>query len=281
MEKIVGDDANYDLSAIRPITDEEFKHFRDLIYDVAGIAMSPDKKTLVGGRLSKRLAAHSLDTFAKYYRFVTSNRKSEEFQIMVELLTTNETYFFREPQHFDFLRDQVLKHWEGKNFRLWSAACSSGEEVYTLAMVLSEHLPAGQWEIHGSDINSQVLKQSRRGVYTFKGKGKMPQKLLHKYCLKGVREQEGRFLVKKQLKSRCFFHQINLMEELPDIGIFDVIFIRNVMIYFDIDSKVKVIAKLLDHLKSGGLLIVSHSESLHGISDELKMIKPSIYQKTY
>lgn len=279
MEKSVGDHANSDLSAIRPITDEEFKRFRDLIYDVAGIAMSPDKKTLVGGRLGKRLAALSLDTFAKYYRLVTSNRNSEEFQIMVELLTTNETYFFREPQHFDFLRDQVLKHWEGNNFRLWSAACSSGEEVYTLAMVISEYLLTGQWEIHGSDINSKVLKHSRRGVYTFNGKGKMPVKFLRRYCLKGVGEQEGRFIVKKELRSRCFFHQINLMQELPDIGIFDVIFIRNVMIYFDIAAKVKVIDKLLNRLKSGGMLIVSHSESLHGISDELTMIKPSIYQK--
>ena len=279
MQRSIRENANSALSAIKPITEEEFNRFRALIYDVAGIAMSPEKRTLVAGRLGKRLTAHSLETFSQYYRLVTADRDSEEFQIMVDLLTTNETYFFREPQHFDFLKEQVLKQWKGKNFRIWSAASSSGEEVYSLAMVLAEYLGSGQWEIIGSDLNSKVLEQCRRAVYTFNGKGNIPVKYLHRYCLKGVREREGSFIIQKKLRSRCSFYQINLMKPLPEIGMFDVIFIRNVMIYFDKEGKVKVIDKLLQRLKTGGVLIVSHSESLHGLSDKLAMIKPSIYRK--
>lgn len=267
------------LGAIEPISQGEFNQFRALIYDVAGIAMSPEKKTLVAGRLAKRVAHYSLKNFSQYYRLIQSNKYPEEFQIMVDLLTTNETYFFREPQHFDFLREQLTEHNTPHNLRIWSAACSSGEEVYSLAMLLAEVLGKSPWEVHGSDISSKVLQSCRQGLYPLTRTGKMSRQLLHKYCLKGVRSQEGMFLIEKSLRSRCFFHQINLMEPFPDIGLFDVIFIRNVMIYFDNQGKVKVINQLLNHLRPGGLLFISHSETLHGISDKVTMLRPSIYRK--
>ncbi|MAC48252.1 MAG: SAM-dependent methyltransferase [Oceanospirillum sp.] len=265
--------------AIEPISEGEFNRFRALIYDVAGIAMSPEKKTLVAGRLAKRVAHYSLKNFSQYYRLIQSNKYPEEFQIMVDLLTTNETYFFREPQHFDFLREQLSEYKSSHSLRVWSAACSSGEEVYSLAMLLADIMGQSPWEVHGSDISSKVLQSCRRGIYPLARTGKMPQALLHKYCLKGVRSQEGMFLIDRSLRSRCYFHQINLMEALPDIGLFDVIFIRNVMIYFDNQGKVKVINQLLNHLRPGGLLFVSHSETLHGISNSVTMLKPSIYRK--
>lgn len=263
---------------IRPITDREFARFRKLIYEKAGIAMAPGKKVLVSGRLTKRLRHYGLTTFDQYFELAATTHP-EELQTLVDLLTTNETYFFREPAHFDFLRDKVFSQWPGGSFRIWSAACSSGEEVYTLAMLLSEHLPDQSWEILGSDISSKMLESCETGLYPMSRAGPMQKHFLHKYCLKGVRSQEGYFLVDKPLRERCVFKQINLMEPIPNIGRFEVIFLRNVMIYFDSKGKALVVNKLLQHLKPGGLLIISHSETLHGITDQLKMIRPSIYRK--
>lgn len=265
---------------IQPITDREFERFRKLIYEQAGISMAPEKKVLVSGRLIKRLRHYQLTTFDQYYQLATSSRDHPgELQMLVDLLTTNETYFFREPAHFDFIQQQVLPKFTGANFRVWSAACSSGEEVYTLAMVLAESLPKTSWEILGSDISTRVLEGCRRAVYPMSRIGPMSEYYLHKYCLKGVREQEGNILISGELRRNCSFQQINLMGQMPKVGQFDIIFLRNVMIYFDNKGKKTAVSRLLQHLKPGGLLFVSHSESLHGVSDQLTMLRPSIYCK--
>lgn len=265
--------------AQQPITDEQFNRFKKLIYEVAGIAMAPEKKMLVASRLAKRLHHYGLDSYGKYYQLVNSKRYPGEFQMMVDLLTTNETYFFREPQHFEFLKKEILKNWSGKELRIWSAACSSGEEVYTLAMVLAETLGARPWRLLGSDISTRVLEGCRHAVYPMSRASKMPDYYLRKYCLKGVREQEGMLLVDKRLRERCEFRQINLMETFPDIGQFDIVFLRNVMIYFDPPTKAKLIEKIVRHLKPNAYLFISHSESLHGLSDKVVSVMPSIYRK--
>lgn len=264
---------------IQAITDKEFDRFRKLIYEKAGISMAPEKKVLVSGRLSKRLRQYGLTSFDQYYQLIHAAEHPKEMQMMVDLLTTNETYFFREPSHFDYLQKEVLPHWKGSQFRVWSAACSTGEEVYTLAMVLAESLKNRAWEVYGSDLSTRVLESCRQAIYPMSRIGPMSDYYLHKYCLKGVRQQEGNFLIDKALRASCTFQQINLMETLPNIGLFDVIFLRNVMIYFDARGKQLVANKLVQHLKPNGLLFISHSESLHGITDKLTMLQPSIYRK--
>lgn len=262
------------------LKDGEFKQFQAWLYRAAGINLSPAKKALVAGRLFKRLKHHQLNSYGDYFQLIMGHEATAELQVALDLLTTNETYFFREPKHFDFLREQVLpKAVAGKTFRLWSAASSSGEEPYSLAMTLADGLGSTPWEIIGSDISSQVLAKARSGHYPMARARTIAQPLLVKHCLKGTGRQEGTFLIERSLRERVHFMQINLNEELPKIGEFEVIFLRNVMIYFDQDTKRKVVARMLPLLKPGGYFIVSHSESLNGISDALQLITPSIYRK--
>ncbi|MDR6959621.1 chemotaxis protein methyltransferase CheR [Pseudomonas brassicacearum] len=262
------------------LTDREFSQFQSWLYQAAGINLSPAKKALVAGRLFKRLKHYELGSYGEYFKLIMNGQRTDELQVALDLLTTNETYFFREPKHFDFLRQHVLPHaTPGKVFRLWSAASSSGEEPYSLAMTLAEGLGTTPWEVIGSDISSQVLAKARAGHYPMERARTLPHPLLVKYCLKGTGSQQGTFLIDRTLRSRVNFVQVNLNDTLPELGEFDVIFLRNVMIYFDQPTKIKVVARLLPRLKSGGYFIVSHSESLNGISDALKLVAPSIYRK--
>lgn len=262
------------------LNEREFKQFQEWLYQTTGINLSAAKKALVAGRLSKRLKHHQLSSYGEYFRLIMSDNATAEFQMAVDLLTTNETYFFREPKHFEFLRQKVLPNIvPAKPFRLWSAACSSGEEPYSIAMILSECLKTTQWEIHGSDISTHVLGIARNGHYPLARARTIPQDLLSKYCLKGIGRQEGTFLMVPELRQKVQFSQINLNEPLPNTGEYDVIFLRNVMIYFNQETKRKVVARMLPRLKSGGYFIVSHSESLNGISEGLTLVSPSIYQK--
>ncbi|EXJ14945.1 CheR family methyltransferase [Imhoffiella purpurea] len=260
------------------LSDHEFAQFRKFIYGVAGISLSPVKKTLVAGRLTKRLRHHGLNSFTDYYRLISA--ESEERQIAVDLLTTNETHFFREPKHFELLRDGLLaQHPRERPFRVWSAACSSGEEVYTLAMVLEESLGAGSWEVLGSDISSKVLEQAESGLYSMERAPELSQARLKRYCLKGIGSQEGRFIISPQLRSRVSFAQINLTAPLPSTGTFDAIFLRNVMIYFQPDTKRKVVESLMNRLRPGGWFFIGHSESLTGLVKGLEGIAPAVYRK--
>ena len=262
------------------IDDREFGQFQTWLYRAAGISLSPAKKALVAGRLFKRLKHYELHSYGEYFKLIMSDPRKSELQVALDLLTTNETYFFREPKHFEFLERQVLPHVApGRTFRLWSAASSSGEEPYSLAMTLAEGLGATPWEIVGSDISTQVLAQARNGHYPMERARNLPHSLLVKYCLKGVGPQQGTLLIDKALRGRVSFHQVNLNDTLPALGEFDVIFLRNVMIYFDQETKRKVVARLLPLLRPGGYFMVSHSESLNGVSDALKLVAPSIYRK--
>ena len=263
------------------ITHQEFTLFQRLIYRIAGINLADSKQTLLVGRLQRRLRQYNLNTFSEYYRMLASGDNPAEVQTMVDLLTTNETYFFREPTHFEFLSHDVLPNYRrADNFRVWSAASSTGEEPFTLAMLLADKLGNTPWEIVGSDISTQVLAKARQGHYPMDRNEGIPQEYLRKYCLKGVRAQAGTFLIAPQLRERVTFRQINLTQPIPsDMGSFQIIFLRNVMIYFDPETKRKVVANLLPRLLPGGYLIIGHSESLNGITDQLTTIKPTIYRK--
>jgi len=262
------------------ITDAEFAQVQRLIYRIAGISMPDSKKTLVVGRLSKRLRARNCTSFTQYLKLVGCGNEEQELQTMVDLLTTNETYFFREEQHFEFLRKVILpEHARGQPFDVWSAASSTGEEVYTIAMVLADELGLGApWSVLGSDLSTQVLAKAQRGQYWLDRVRGLPQESLRKYCLKGVRSQEGSFVIAPELRRHTRFMQINLNQPLPQLGKFHVIFLRNVMIYFDNPTKKQVVERLARQLHPHGWLIIGHSESLNGITDCVRPIKPTIYR---
>lgn len=264
------------------LSDQEFRQFQTMIYDIAGISMAPGKKPLVSGRLAKRVKYYGLDSFGEYFRVLMHPEHRDELQTAIDLLTTNETYFFREPKHFDFLRQQIPRlRRPGRPFRVWSGASSSGEEPYTIAMVLADALGDDAWEVIGSDISTRVLEKARTGHYPMTRIEGIPHHYLTRFCLKGVREQEGTFLIERSLRRRVSFLQVNLNEPLPALGEFDVIFLRNVMIYFDIETKRRVVERMLPMLRPGGYFLVSHSESLNGITSALDMVTPSIYCKPH
>jgi len=263
------------------ISDSEFAQFQRFIYDAAGITLSASKKALVSGRLAKRLQHCHLDTYAEYFRLLTQGDAPEEMQTAVDLLTTNETYFFRESKHFDFLREQALQaRKQTQMFRVWSAASSSGEEAYSMAMVLADCLGDAPWEVVGSDISARVLQRAGAGHYPIERTKNIPVDYLRRFCLKGVDEQNGTLLVERGLRSKVHFKQVNLNSSLPKMGTFDVIFLRNVMIYFSNDTKRQVVARVLSTLKPGGYLCIGHSESLNDITSEVQQLAPSIYRRT-
>lgn len=265
------------------ISGSEFASFQRFIFDIAGITMSDSKKALVSGRLAKRLQHYGLPSYDAYFRLLSDGAHPEEVQQAVDLLTTNETYFFREARHFDVLRQAAAAHLQGARglpFRVWSAACSSGEEPYSIAMVLADVLGNAPWEVVASDISTRVLQRARIGHYPMERASHLPPDYLRRFCLKGIREQQGTLLVERGLRQRVQFRQVNLNTDLPsDLGSHDLVFLRNVMIYFNGDTKRQVVARVASRLKPGGHFIVGHSESLQDINASLRTVMPSVYRK--
>ncbi|MDD5580295.1 MAG: protein-glutamate O-methyltransferase CheR [Methylobacter sp.] len=259
----------------------EFNWIKDYLYKNASIVLNDSKQALVSGRLDRRLRHYGLSSYTEYFCMLGKPGYEQETLMATDLLTTNETYFFREPKHFDFLKSRVLPvHPAGRLFRFWSAASSSGEEAYTMAMILAEFSKISQWEIFGTDISTRVLEKARNGLYPMIATEKIPLPLLKKYCMKGSGEFDGFFLIDSALRNRVKFIYASLIETLPNLGQFDVIFLRNVMIYFDIPTKQQLVERIVQYLRPGGYFIISHSESLNGIKNDLQMVSPSIYRKT-
>jgi chemotaxis protein methyltransferase CheR len=263
----------------RHITRDEFAHLSGLLHQRTGIVLTPGKETLVMGRLDKRLRELGLGTYGEYLRLL--HPPGDELRFAIDALTTNETYFFREPQHFEFLRDVVVPANRGSRpLRVWSAAGSTGEEAYTIAMVLADTMPGRPWEVVATDISTKVLRTARQGVYPLSAAERIPEQMLRRHCRKGRDEYEGLMAVARELRGRVTFIRANLLDRLGELGRFDVIMLRNVMIYFDTETKVALVKRLTEMLRPGGYLIVSHSESLHGIAPaDLRMTRPSIYQR--
>ncbi len=267
--------------AQRHISDTEFAQFQRLIFQIAGISLSNGKKDLVSGRLAKRLTHFGFKNFTQYYRHVCKDENSAERQTMVDLLTTNETYFFREPKHFDFLRETASRHRPGQPFRVWSAASSTGEEAYSIAMVLAETIGPSNWEVIGTDISNRVLEKARKAHYSQDRIDGIPQPFLKKYCLKGMGDYEGTLLIVRELRERVDFLYSNLLAPNSRLGLFDVIFLRNVMIYFDQETKRSVVSNLLPYLRADGHLLIGHSETLNGVTDDLVTVRPTIYRRPH
>jgi chemotaxis protein methyltransferase CheR len=271
---------NLNLTKIYPLNADEFSWISRFLFERTGIQLKEGKQAMVMGRLEKRLRLHNFQSYSEYFRSLCRPENAIELRLAIDLLTTNETYFFREPQHFDFLCSQILpKCALSKPLRVWSAACSSGEEVYTLGMLLQEYFPSNNWEVIGTDISSRVLEKARDGLYDLSASKNIPAGLLKKYCLRGVDEYDGFLLIDQIIRKHVRFEHANLIGELPDLGKFDIIFLRNVMIYFEQDTKQKVLDRIHQFLLPGGYFYISHTESLNGFKTPFKMIKPSIYQK--
>lgn len=252
---------------------------RDYVHRTAGIVIGADKTALVTGRLWRRLELTGHPSYESYFAFVLSPAGEQERNIMLDLLTTNETYFFREPAHFNFLRDHIIPQQGPQKMRVWCAASSTGEEAHSIAMVLSDALGKCEWDILATDISGKVLEHARTGVYRAERINHIPRDYLQRFCRRGIGEYDGMLAVVPSLRSRISFEQHNLLHTRPNDEQFDVVFLRNVLIYFDQPTKQKVLENILKTLRPGGWLILGHCESLSGLDVNVKVMRPSIYRK--
>jgi len=257
--------------------ESEFRRLQRLMAEASGIHMAPNKRPLVAGRLLKRLRHYRLDSYAEYLELLDQPLYQKERRLVIDLLTTNETYFFREHPHFDFF-GTWLRQRKGP-LRIWSAACSSGEEPYSLAMAASECATTSDWSIVGSDLSQSMLQRAREGIYDMAQAKYFPKDWLQRYCLRGVDDMEGRFRVQSSLRARVELREINIIQPLPeDLGQFDAIFLRNVLIYFSNEEKNRIVQRLMSHLRPGGLFFIGHAESIHGFDLPLRLLNPSVYE---
>lgn len=267
-----------------------FLLFQELINRQAGIWLGAHKKALLVGRLARRLRDLEIESFERYYLLVKSS--SEECSAMLDLIATNETYFFREPQQFKFLEETVVPEWKqeadggrrSRNLNVWSAGCSSGEEPCSLAMLLLDSLPleAG-WNVcvTGTDISTRMLKKAEAGLWPIERARNIPVGLLRRYMLKGVGRQSQWMRAKPALRKALQFAHLNLKDVEHEIGNnFDLIFCRNVLIYFDPETKAQVVRKLFEHLAPGGWLFLSPAESAATRAGLGNSVFPGVYVKS-
>jgi len=259
--------------------DNEFITVQKLIFREVGIDLQSSKKLLVQSRLLKRLLYYKFDNYLDYIRLIQIN--SQERIEMINLITTNETYFFREVDHFEYLQKMIIpKHPFKTKFRFWSAAASVGAEAYSTAMLLDKTMARGDWEIVGTDINTEVIKKARIGLYPEKWADKIPVELKKEYCLRGKGRHEGQFLIERGIVENMDFKVGNLMKYNNEVGSFDVIFLRNVLIYFDDETKQMVVDNVLRNLKVGGYFFISLTENLNMLNiPELESVATSVYKK--
>jgi chemotaxis protein methyltransferase CheR len=264
------------------MSDADFRRFAAFFTERLGFAFPPTKRSLLAGRLDRRLRELGLNSYSEYWRVLTAPGSESEVRAAIDRVTTNETSFFREPAHFAFLRQALLERRfpPGRPVRLWSAACSSGEEAYSLAMLLAETLGLeAPWEILASDVSQRALQRARRGLYPLAGLRGLPLHLLNRYCLRGMDEYRGQMLIDRALRQRVRFLLLNLVQAWPaELGRFDVIFLRHVLMYFEATVKERVLSRVCDHLLPGGLLLVGSAESLSDLRVGLEKLQPSIYR---
>jgi chemotaxis protein methyltransferase CheR len=272
-----------DLS-LSEIAAENYDFIRELVYEHSRIHLGTDKKALVSSRLAKRLRVLRLPNYDAYCQLLRSPKGREELGNLVDVISTNHTHFFREARHFEFLRDVALPQWKAKGggaLRIWSAACSSGEEPYSIAILLAETLGWDvNWRVHATDISTRMLKAAQNGIYATERLSHVPADWQRRYFQRGIGTWEGSYRIKEDLRRRIDFQHVNLLQaSYPFATRFDVVFCRNVMIYFDRETQETLIQKVSDRLIAGGYLMVGHSESLSGIRHGLNALQPALYQK--
>jgi len=257
----------------------QFQTICEIVKKISGINLKEGKEALVKARLIKRLRALGFKDFDQYINYIQTKEGRAEITYMVDAITTNKTNFFRESAHFEFLRDRVLKEVTIKRLRIWSAACSSGEEPYSIAITLLEAIQdISKWDIKilATDISLEMLKKAKLGVYPLEGVKDVPVSLRNKYF---VPIEGGYFAIKDNVKNLIHFAYLNLMDPWPMKGPFDVIFCRNVMIYFSKETQQTLVNRFYDILKSGGYLLVGHSEGLVSVRHNFKYVRPATYRK--
>jgi chemotaxis protein methyltransferase CheR len=272
-------------SEIVPMSDREFRGFRDLVYRESGIHIAEHKRELLTARLSRRIRTLGMLRFGQYLALVES--ESQERVEMLDRLVTNETRFFREPAQFELLEKQLLPRWcaeaaaqtRPRRVRVWSAGCSTGQEPYSIAMTLLAHLEGWDIEVLATDLSGRALRQAMAGVWPAEKAAEIPEKYLKHYMLRGVRSQSGRIAATSAARAVIRFQRLNLHEELPELGAFDLIFCRNVLIYFDLASRTRAVARILTRLSPAGYLFLGHSESLLSSGLRLRPMAPSVYTR--
>lgn len=272
------------------ISDEEFEAFQDFIYRESGISLSEAKRALVCSRLSKRLRHLGLTSYTEYYDYLQeSDPTGTERQQMINCITTNKTEFFREAHHFEFLSNRLFPVWRDqakltgkRQIRIWSAACSTGEEPYTIAMTLADHfdnLPAWDVKILASDIDTDVLARAKAGIYSHDRMEGIDEECLRRHFLRGTGSQTGQYRIRRDLQRLITFRQINFIDEVwPVRTKFDAIFCRNALIYFNRESQQKIVNRLTDHLAPGGHLFLGHSENADWLAERLVILGQTVYR---
>ncbi len=266
-------------------SDKDFQRVKTMVYDFAGIDLNESKKNLVYNRLAKRIRTLGMNRFSDYLDYVVEQGE-EEFVNLINAITTNLTFFFRENHHFEYLANTVIPHLLEKNkaskkIRIWSAGCSTGEEPYSLAIVLKEAVPNG-WDarVLATDLDTTVVETAQRGVYSIERLKGVTESRKKSWFLKGTGDREGFVKVKPELQKIIDFGQINLMNEWPIRDKIDVIFCRNVVIYFDKPTQSKLFNRYADLLADEGHLFIGHSESLYKVCDRFELLGQTIYRKT-
>lgn len=268
----------------REISEREFLRLRDLAYSEAGIWLTHAKTALLVGRLAKRLRHHGLKSFKQYYDLVI-NSPEERIQ-MLDALSTNETRFFREPQHFELLKSVIFPKWAEEaaagyrrhRIRVLSAGCSTGQEPYSLAMVLLDRFPGWEIEIIATDLSTRALEIARTGIWPVAKVDEIPSSYRKAFMLKGFADQAGKMRAGPEIRSIVRFFRMNLNDPAyPLTGKFEMIFCRNVLIYFDQRSRERVVRRLASFLSPDGYFFLGHAESLHAMSDRMRSIIPTVY----
>lgn len=264
--------------------DQDFGRVKNIVYDYAGIDLNDSKKNLVYNRLSKRIRFLNMLSFSEYLDFV-ENQGEVEFVHLINAITTNLTFFFRENHHFEYLANTVIPgllttNATSKRIRIWSAGCSTGEEPYSIAITLKETLPAG-WDakVIATDLDSNVVSTGQSGIYKMDRLKGVSEERKKRWFLKGSGSQEGFVKVKPELQEIIEFGQLNLMHDWPLKDAIDVIFCRNVVIYFDKTTQSKLFNRYADRLPENGHLFIGHSESLYKVCDRFELLGQTIYRK--
>jgi len=270
------------------MSDNEFNKLSRFVTNGYGIKLPVVKKIMVEARLLKRLKVLNLDSYSSYLDIVFNSKENNgELKHMIDALTTNKTDFFREPVHFDFLKQSVLpgylKKRSNEPIKVWSAGCSSGEEPYTIAMSISDFSRNNQpldYRILGSDLSSRILKMAKNAVYTEPKTADIPEYLKKKYMVKSKNPEENTLEFIPEIRSKVIFHRLNFMDDAYGILTrFDLVFCRNVLIYFEKEVQERIINKICNYIKPGGTFLLGHSESIMNMSVPLEQIKPTIFRK--
>lgn len=277
------------VGSLKRLSDDEFNKLSSLVQDELGIKMPAAKKTLLESRLQKRLRALGLASYAEYCDLLFNRGgMGTELIHMLDLVTTNKTDFFRESHHFEFLVDTALPHLMrrgGRKMSIWSAGCSSGEEPYTMAMVLSEYARVNSsagfdYSIRATDISTRVLEAASKGIYREDRIIPVPEDYKRKYFLRSRDSSKGLVRIVPELRSKINFSRVNLMDETyPVENPLDIIFCRNVIIYFDKPTQERLFTKFCEYLRPGGFIFIGHSETLSGMDLPLRKVSNSVYMK--